>query len=842
MSAVIANRAVSDGDEYRTVISTAGDVNGDHVADLLLCHARWSQKSCTIALGSAGTWPAHVDVSSLKATNRSMALSAFDLWELGSSGVGALGDIDGDGLDDVLVAINASQRHLFNSDQRMGFVAVIRGCRQWPCARVDDSNWMSAMDRGQQPLGYTLHGESSAPRVGSSVHSVGDLDGDAIDDFAVGAPGLGRVYLHFQRPRVLPTHSSPVNDHAAVLSSPDVFDQFGWSVSSADLNGDGLADVVIGAPEAANGTGRVFVMFGQQGRWVPGAALDVADLNGTNGFALTGDVDWPGLGFEVRGVGDFNGDGIDDLLISAVRVSMETVSSSRAYVVMGRKQWPASIAVSGLDGSNGFAVDTAIVLASEWVTVGGAGDVNGDRYADVAVGVLYSEELNIFKTHVLFGRFRPWRPVVSVIELNGTIGFTVEGSAPSDEVLRYGVAKVGDVNGDSYGDLLMGASANSIVVFGHGGAWPALLRGDELRSASAYVDCAGLSFVQAAAGDLNGDRVPDVVCLSASSILRQSYAKVFFGVAGSTPRDLAHSWWEGTGVFTLSIGYDALAVQASVSGAGDFNGDRVDDLLIGTPEFNSSSGKVWVWYGSTEPHIGRVVMGESDSLNLTVGKPFSLVVPSDAFSAGGRKLTMSLDWDGQYVYKWFSFDPATSTLSGTPRTDDIGFTFPVFLKAENDRGVSVAQRLFVRVLNSLSIDLGANSPTVIFGGEPGSETVLAPITVTSEGTIVHVEITTYSGAKLFSKESSPEAKETKGEKWIAEGSAAGVSRLLSRLAFSHSGLGQQEFTLTLVATDDLGGKNSAYLAFRRGATDSAMRAEILWQSWPVIAALAVLPC
>eukprot|EP00727_Mastigamoeba_balamuthi_P010180 m51a1_g5785 hypothetical protein (713) ;mRNA; f:11451-13894 len=677
MSVVRANLADSpNGVEYRTAVSSAGDVNGDHVADLLMCHADWWQSQCTVALGRAGAWPALVDVSSLKATNRSLALSALGMWELGSTGIGALGDIDGDGIDDLLVAINASQWrsdwYPHDSDRRMGFVAIIRGCRQWPCARVHDENWMSAMDRGQQPLGYTLLGDTSAPRVGSSVHSVGDLDGDAIDDFAVGAPGLSRVYLRFQRSRELP-HLSPVDDHAAVLSSSDWGDKFGWSVSSAgDVNGDGLADVVVGAPEAANGTGRVFVVFGQRGRWAPGAALDIAGLTGTNGFSLTGDVKWPGLGLEVSGVGDFNGDHIDDLLVSAVRVSMDTVRSARAYVVLGRKKWPANVAVSDLDGRNGFAVvDTALLLyVSLWITVSGAGDVNGDRLADIAVGVLHAEESRVFTAHVLFGTTGPWSPVVSVSKLDGTVGFTAEGSVLDPGTLRFSVAAAGDVNGDKYGDLLMGVYKSNLR----------------------------LSFVQAAAGDLNGDSVSDVVCLSTNSDLRQSYAK------------------------------------ASVSGTGDFNGDRVDDLLIGTPEFNFSSGKVWVWYGSTEPRVGRVIMGESDSLNLTVGKPFSLVVPSDAFSAGRRKLTLGLDWDGQYVYKWFSFDPATNTLLGTPPTEDIGDVFPVLLRAQNDRGVSVAQRLYVRVLNSLSIDLGANNETVIFGGEPRSETVLAPITVTSVGT------------------------------------------------------------------------------------------------------------
>eukprot|EP00727_Mastigamoeba_balamuthi_P010179 m51a1_g5784 hypothetical protein (660) ;mRNA; r:9093-11329 len=655
-----------------------------------------------------------------------MVMAAWRHWEIASSGIGALGDMDGDGLDDVLVTVKGR----FYTDQYVGFIAVVRGCHQWPCAPVDYYNWTSAMDRGQQPLGYMLLGDTLAPRVGSSVHSVGDLDGDSIDDFAVGAPGLRHVYLRFQHQRELPTHSSPVNDHAAVLSSSDWGDQFGWSVSSAgDVNGDGLADIVVGAPEAANGTGRVFVVFGQRGRWAPGATLDVAGLNGTNGFSLSGDVDWPGLGFEVSRVSDFNGDHIDDLLVSAVRVSMETIGSARAYVVLGRKQWPTNVAVSSLDGRNGFAVDTALVFYSQWVTVNGAGDINGDGYADLAVGVLHYDAMSLFKAHVLFGRADPWSPVVSVAELDGTVGFTAQSRfVIGSDVLRFSVATAGDVNGDSYGDLVMGTFRTNDVLFGHGGTWPALLQGDELYNNWAYVDCEGGNSQRMSAGDLNGDSVSDVVCLSTNTARRELYAKVFFGVAGGE-RWMGDRWTAGTGVFMLSASYDeALATRASVSGTGDFNGDRVDDLLIGTPEFNSSSGKAWVWYGSTEPRVGRAIAGESGSLNLTVGKPFSLVVPSDAFSAGGRKLTLGLDWDGQYVYKWFSFDPATNTLLGTPPTEDIGDVFPVLLRAQNDRGVSVAQRLYVRVLNSLSIDLGANNETVIFGGEPRSETVLAPIT------------------------------------------------------------------------------------------------------------------
>ena len=174
-------------------------------------------------------------------------------------------------------------------------------------------------------------------------------------------------------------------------------DLSGGAVSNAgDVNGDGLADLLIGASGAdPNGSfaGASYVVFGrntaQTGAFP--ASLNLSDLDGTNGFRLDGVAAGDYSGFAVSGAGDVNGDGLADLLIGADGAGPNGSDSGASYVVFGRNTaqtgvFPASLDLSDLDGTNGFRLNGVAAGDRSGYAVSNAGDVNGDGLADLLIG------------------------------------------------------------------------------------------------------------------------------------------------------------------------------------------------------------------------------------------------------------------------------------------------------------------------------------------------------------------------------------------------------------------------------------------------------------------------
>ena len=143
-------------------------------------------------------------------------------------------------------------------------------------------------------------------------------------------------------------------------------DHSGFAVSGAgDVNGDGLADLLIGAYRAdpnGSGSGASYVVFGRDTAQSPfPASLDLSDLDGTNGFRLNGVAAGDLSGRAVSSAGDVNGDGLADLLIGASGAGPNGSRSGASYVVFGRDTaqtaFPASLNLSSLDGTNGFRLN-----------------------------------------------------------------------------------------------------------------------------------------------------------------------------------------------------------------------------------------------------------------------------------------------------------------------------------------------------------------------------------------------------------------------------------------------------------------------------------------------------
>uniref|UniRef100_A0A7S1E2D6 Integrin alpha-2 domain-containing protein n=3 Tax=Hemiselmis andersenii TaxID=464988 RepID=A0A7S1E2D6_HEMAN len=351
--------------------------------------------------------------------------------------------------------------------------------------------------------------------------SSGDINGDGYPDVIIGANGgdgasnavvdAGEVYVFFGGPSF-----STLSFHASSLDGSNGFtiygvnsgDSAGISVSSGDVNCDGYADVLIGASlgsGASNGaanTGEAYVVFGKASGWV--ASVQASSLDGRSGFTIYGVDSGDAAGNGVSR-GDVNGDGCVDVLIGVYGGDGSSNSASNTgevHVVFGKASgWTPSIEASSLDGSNGFTIYG--VDSGDWAgrTVS-SGDVNGDGYADVLIGVTYgngpsNNAANTGEMYIVFGKASGWASTFQVSSLDGSNGFIVYGIGFRDNAGRS--VSSGDINGDGYADVLMGMPKENpvtdtgevYVLFGKASGWTAsvqvaICRSSSLKSCTIY--------------------------------------------------------------------------------------------------------------------------------------------------------------------------------------------------------------------------------------------------------------------------------------------------------------------------------------------------------------------
>ena len=420
---------------------------------------------------------------------------------------------------------------------------------------------------------WSAFGGQEGADYGLPVASAGDVNGDGYGDVIVGAPHYdagevdeGRAFVYYGTS----TGLSPTPNWIAESNQAGAL--FGYPVSTAgDVNGDGYADVIVGAQnyDAAGTTdaGRAYVYFGS-----------ASGLSTTPNWTATGDQTGDQFGVAVDTAGDINGDGYADIIVGANTYDNGETDEGRAYVYYGSPSGPR------VTPDWMAEVDHAGAYFGSYL--GTAGDVNGDGYADVIIGAWGYD-------HV-FGYFG------SASGLSNTPNWTAVGDQSGS---RFGtVSTAGDVNGDGYADVIVGADRYTGANFQEGRAFVYYGSASGPSTTPNWTVSGGqwgawLGHGVSTAGDVNGDGYGDVIVGAQAydnDQTNEGRAWIYYGSA---------SGLETTPAWTAESNRENSAFGYEVSTAGDVDGDGYADVIVGDYYYTNveaHEGAAFVYHGGPD--------------------------------------------------------------------------------------------------------------------------------------------------------------------------------------------------------------------------------------------------
>lgn len=358
--------------------------------------------------------------------------------------VSSAGDVNGDGYCDVIVGAS-----YYNNSRGRAYIFF------------GGANMNNFAD-------VTMTGEGSSDYFGGSVSTAGDVNGDGYSDIIVGAStyniNRGRAYIYFGGANMNSTADVKMDGGLPAIN-------FGASVSTAgDVNGDGYSDVIVGTYDNSSTIGRAYIFWGG------------AIMNNSPDIMMSGEAIDTRFGSKVSFAGDVNGDGRSDVIVGAPNYN---ISKGRAYIFYSGSN-VASVVMTG-EASNSFFGSS----------VSTASDVNGDGFSDVIIG---TESIN-GRAYIFYGG----------AVMNNVADVTMTGEGANNE-FGISVSEGGDLNGDGYSDVIVGeegigSEAGSAYIF-YGGI--------NMNNVADITITLGLPTIYfghsvSKAGDVNGDGYSDIV-------------------------------------------------------------------------------------------------------------------------------------------------------------------------------------------------------------------------------------------------------------------------------------------------------------------------------------------
>ena len=487
----------------------------------------------------------------------------------------------------------------------------------------------------------------NASLMGRVVSNIGDINGDDYDDWAFGFPGaadistakkVGKVYIYLGS-------SSLVfeQDPDFILQGENDGDRFGGSVSYADVNNDGYDDIIIGA--AGGPLGHVYIYLGS------------SEFDTDADVILSSLVENEGFGYTLSSAGDVNGDKFDDIIVSAPRFYLDDIGCVYLYYGGEPMDNTADITIGATAAGLDFGCD-----------ISSAGDVNNDGYHDILIGERYNNYAgrNAGRAYIYFG--------AQSMDTSADVIFSGKDSYDN---LGFSVSPAGDVNGDTYADVIIGAR----------------VAGDNSQG-QAYIYFGGASMDSIADVILTGEESHDYFGKTVScpgDVNNDGYSDVIVGAdyndAGGTEIGRAYVYFGGPAMnvnadVTLTGEANRDHFGSVVSSAGDINGDGYSDVLVGAQGNDgggSGSGRTYIYYGGEKMNNTRDLIFTGELANDWFG--CSVSSAGDVNNDGYDDIAIAAKWNDEgginagqvYIYFGGSSIDSTADVILTGEEDNLQF-------------------------------------------------------------------------------------------------------------------------------------------------------------------------